>query len=257
MKISYCTNVFPLEDIPKVCICLRKMGYDGVELWHQFIMSRPIEQIRKEVLDLGLEAAQLCPYFNVTGTQEELEKTYCLAEDYTKIAHELDCRRIRVFTGSVGAFCATEKQYRQGVEGLRTICRMAPELLFILETHAGSLMESTETTLRLLHDVGEDNLKVNLQVPMTLSHEDPYTCARILGQYTAHLHAHNWHGSTDNLVCLSEGDYDFQKFLSILVEKGFDGYISIEHGDHNGKENPLDVAKKEIRFLKQVTGGLK
>ena len=256
MKIAYCTNVFPLEEIPAACIRLKKLGYDGVELWHQFVMSRSLEQIKKEVLDLGLEVAQLCPYFNVTGTKQELEETYRMAKTYVGIARELHCRRIRVFTGRVGASQATVEQYRQGVEGLRTICQMAPDLLFVLETHVGSLMESTETTARLIHDVGQDNLRVNLQVPMTVSREDPYTCAHAIGQYTVHLHAHNWQGDTGNLVCLGEGDYDFCNFLSILAGKGFDGYISIQHGDHYGKENPFDVAEKEAKYLKTVIGGL-
>lgn len=255
MKIAYCTNVWPLEEIPGACAGLKELGYDGVELWHQYLVSRPLEQIKKEVLDLGLEVAQVCPYFNVTGTKEELDATYEMAKQYIYIARKLDCKRIRVFTGNVGAAEATAEQYMQGVTGLRKICQMAPDLMFILETHRGSLMESTESTERLVQDVGADNLRVNLQVPMEISSEQPYDCAEILGRYTSHLHAHNWQGNINNLVCLSEGDYDFGRFLSILISKGFDGYISIEHGDHFGKEDPFQVAAKEIAYLKPLIGG--
>lgn len=255
MKIAFCTNVWPLEEIPQACSKLKELGYDGVELWHQYIVSRSLEQIRHEVLDLGLEVAQVCPYFNVTGSREELEETFKLAEQYVRIARELGCKRIRVFTGNVGATEATEEQYEQGVEGLRKICRMAPDLMFILETHRGSLMESTASTLRLIRDVGENNLRVNLQVPMEVSGEQPYECARRIGNYVAHLHAHNWQGDVNNLTCLSEGDYDFGAFLSILVENGFDGYISIEHGDHYGKDDPFEVAAREASYLKTLIGG--
>ena len=255
MKVAYCTNVWPIDEIPNACKKLKELGYDGVELWHQYIVSRSIEQIHREVLDLGLEVAQVCPYFNVTGTQAELEDTYKLASQYTEIARALRCSRIRVFTGTVGASVATENEYNQGVNALREICQAAPDLMFVLETHKGCLMESTESTKRLICDVGVDNLRVNLQVPMEISGEDPYDCAELLGEYTAHLHAHNWRGDINNLVCLSEGDYDFAKFLSILKVKGFDGYISIEHGDHFSKEDPFQVAAKEIAYLKRIIGG--
>lgn len=251
MKISLCTNVFPLEQIPQACVRLKAMGYDGVELWHQFLVSRPLEQIRREILGLGLSVTQLCPYFNVTGTREELQDSYRLAEEYVRMADALQCPNIRVFTGNVSAAAATEEQYAQGVEGLRNICAAGGQN-FVLETHPGSLMETPEQTLRLIRDVGADNLRVNLQVPMAASDHDPYTCAELLGPYVVHLHAHNWRGSKEHLTCLGDGDYDFERFLRILRRYGFDGAVSIEHANHLRGEDPFQVAATEAVYLRQV-----
>lgn len=255
MKTAFCTNVFPLEDHPEACIELKKAGFDAVELWPQYLEPRTIEQIYKEVTDLGLQVAQVCPYFNVTGTEEQLEASYRMAEQYVAYANALNCKNIRVFTGDVSVREATPKQYNQGVEGLKTICGIGKDKMFVLETHPGSLMETPETTLRLIEAVGCDNLRVNLQVPMCQCEHDPYTCAEMLGEYTVHLHAHNWKGDTNNLVCLADGDYDFGKFLSILVDKGFNGFISIEHADHFGKDDPFEVAAKEASYLRTLIGG--
>ncbi len=254
MKLSFCTNVYPIDKIPAACAMLKKLGYDGVELWHQYILSRPIEQVRAETIDLGLEITQLCPYFNVTGTKEQLEESYALARDYIGYAKELNCRLIRVFTGSVSAADATEEQFAQGVLGLRTICDMAPHLTFVLEMHRGSLMETVEGTLRLLEAVGRDNLRVNLQVPLPDPTKDVYQCAEALGKYTVHLHAHNWIGNSDDhsFVCLGEGVYDFPRFLSILREQGFDGAVSIEHANHLKGDDPDEVAAKEAVYLKNL-----
>ncbi len=253
MKTAFCTNVFPLEDHPEACIELKKAGFDAVELWPQYLEPRTLETIRKEVTDLGLAVAQVCPYFNVTGTQEQLEASYRMAEQYVAYANALNCKNIRVFTGSVSVREATEKQYAQGVEGLRNICDIGKDKMFVLETHTGSLMETPETTLRLLEAVGRDNLRVNLQVPMRLCEHDPYTCAEMLGDYTVHLHAHNWESDDDmDLTYLDSGNYDFEKFLSILVGKGFDGYISIEHANHFGKHDPYEVAYHEAKYLKEL-----
>ena len=48
------------------------------------------------------------------------------------------------------------------------------------------------------------------------------------------------------------GDVDFAAFVRILKEKGFDGYISIEHGSHHP---PYETAAHEIRYLKRLIAG--
>ena len=200
----------------------------------------------------GLEALQLCPYFNVTGTETELAETLAQGRRYVEWARLLQCPHIRVFTGKVSETEATEAQFTQAVSGLRALCDLGPELQFVLETHRGSLMESSEGTLRLLQAVERPNLRVNLQVPMANGKETPETSASMLGKYTVHIHAHNWQGKERNLVCLSEGDYSFPAFLGVLRQAKFDGVISIEHGDHLGKADPWQVAAHEAAYLKAL-----
>lgn len=149
---------------------------------------------------------------------------------------------------------ATSEQFEQGVRGLRMICRMAPELTSVLELHPGSLMETVDGTLKLIEAVECDNLRVNLQVPLHDASIDVYRAAELLGDYTVHLHAHNWIGNPaeDHLVCLADGDYDFPRFLSILRSHGFDGAVSIEHADQLGRDNPDETAAREARYLKAL-----
>lgn len=255
MKIAYCTCVFPFDEIPIACRKLKELGYDGVELWDQYLSVTTVENVRKDICSLGLEIAQLCPYFDVTGTKETLEQTYRIAEKYINMAHQLNCRHIRVFTGSVSASQATEAQFEQAAVALQTICDMAPDLLFVMELHDGSMVETADATEKMLNAVNRENLRVNLQVPLA-DGEDPFTSAERLGEKTVHLHAHNWNGVFENLTYLSDGDYDFKKFISILRSKGFDGYVSIEHGDHYGRHDPFEVAEHEAVYLKKLISEL-
>lgn len=252
MKTAFCTNVFPLEEHSYLCERLAQIGFDGVELWPQYLESRPLCEVQKQVTDFELKVAQICPYFNLTGSEAQLEETFRIARRYIDYAKQLDCPNIRVFTGTVSVREASARVYAQAVAGLQTICDMEKDRCFVLETHKGSLMETPETTLRLLHAVGRDNLRVNLQVPMELSDHDPYECAEMLGEYTVHLHSHNWIGQENNLTFLSDGDYDYEKFVGILYRKGFDGYLSIEHADHFGKHSPLETAAHEAAYLKEL-----
>ena len=128
-------------------------------------------------------------------------------------------------------------------------------IVFPLETHqvihgGPNLTDTSATTLRLLEDVGMDNLKVNLQTP--LLGESVFYSATELGEHVVHLHAHNWIGNFRNRTFLDSGDVDFAGFVQILEDKGFEGYISIEHGDHHP---PYETAVHEARYLKRLIVG--
>ena len=254
MKAAFCVNIFPHNEIMNAACRLAQMGYHGIELWDAFLMGQDLEEVKNKLTAFKLEVAQMCPYFNFTGNAEELETTMEIARKYIDMARFLDCKRIRVFTGNRGSCEVDEKTYWQAVEGLKAVCGMAKDIQFILETHDKNLTDTGPATVKLLNDTGMDNLKVNLQVPLDYGKEDVYESARMLGEHVAHLHAHNWIGGWPKLTYLDSGDYDFRKFVEILSSKGFDGYISIEHGDHMGTKDPFEVAQHEIKYLKQVFG---
>ena len=116
-------------------------------------------------------------------------------------------------------------------------------------------MDTTDSTLRLLREVNASNLGVNLQVP--LKGEDILESARKLAGHVIHLHAHNWIGKVNwlhesKMTFLDSGEQDFEGFVRILHEKGFDGYISIEHASHRGRHDPMETAKHEILYLKDL-----
>ena len=256
MKTGFCTNVFRDEEMYPALRALSEMGYDGVELWDSFLSNTDLDRLGTYLTELKLEVLQICPYFNVTGTEEQLEQTMESAREYLKIAQLLNCHLIRTFTGSVSSADVSPDIYQQAVKALREICALGrPQgVLFVLETHEGSLMETGPATLRLLNDVGADNLRVNLQVPLDGGREDVFRSVELLGKYTVHLHAHNWIGSWPNFTFLEDGDYDFEQFLQALREKGFDGAVSIEHGNHSGLP-PLEIARREIAYLKPLCKG--
>ena len=253
MKIGFCTNVFADDALFSAMKSLREMGYDGVELWDNTLRNTDLLRLRDFLFDIGLEALQVCPYFNMTGTREELAHTMDIARDYLSIAETLGCGLIRTFTGTMSSDSAAPPVYEQAVKALRKICASGRErgISFALETHEGSLMDTGPATLRLLRDVDAENLKVNLQVPLDGGREDVFQSASLLGMHTVHIHAHNWIGSSPNFTLLSEGDLDFERFLLVLQGQGFDGTVSIEHGNHSGLL-PLEIAQREIMYLKQL-----
>lgn len=257
MNTSFCMGDFAYNDMESAIKKISQLGYDGIELWDQYLSKVDLKWMRNVMESNRISVAQICPYFNFTGTKREWEESISIAKRYVEIAQILNTDLIRTFTGNVGSKEATKEQWQAGVEGLQTICKIGKEkgIRFALETHQGSLMDTSDSTLRLLKEVNMDNLGVNLQVP--LKDENIITSAKKLGCYTFHIHAHNWIGSDEDcnpkeLTYLDSGEIDFEGFITCLYKEGFDGYISIEHATHQNKRDPYQVAEHEIKYLRNL-----
>ena len=259
MKASFCTNAFgnTQQAIEQAIPKLAQMGYDGLEFWEQYLPNADLKWL-KEIMDAHrLEIVQICPYFDFTTSSETWEQSIRDAERYIEYAIQLGGTFIRTYTGNVGSADATADQWDACVKGLQRICEMGMRhgIVFPLETHqvihsGPNLTDTSPTTLKLLADVGMENLKVNIQTP--LLGESVFDTAAELGPYVVHVHAHNWIGSWPNLTFLDAGDEDFTEFARVLKDKGFDRYISIEHGSHHP---PYETAAHEIQYLKQLISG--
>ena len=259
MKSAFCTKWIAdtQEEMEKAIPALAEMGYDGLEFWEQYLSGADLRWLKDTMDSEGLEIVQICPYFDFTTSSETWGQSLRDAERFIGYSLELGRPFVRTYTGNTGSADATEEQWDACVKGLRRVCEMGRPhgIVFPLETHQAihggpNLTDTSATTLRLLEDVGMDNLKVNLQTP--LLGESVVYSARELDQHIVHLHAHNWIGNIGSRTFLDSGDVDFAGFIRVLKDNGFDGYISIEHGDHHP---PYETAAHEARYLKCLIAG--
>jgi sugar phosphate isomerase/epimerase len=240
---------------------LAAMGYDGVEFWDATLVQLDIDRLADSLRAAGIAAAQLCPYFNFVDGQSLWDESMRLAERYIAWSVKLDRPLLRVFTGmpwgdkTVGPDKATPQQWEAAIRGLQRICDMAAPhgVRFALECHTGSLMEDSPSTLRLIGGVARPNLGVNLQIPLKSGLESIQTSIEELGRYTWHMHAHNMTALVGGeLMPLGEGVIDYPSVLRDLRERGFDGYVSIEHATYNGKRDPWIVGEHEAGYLRAL-----
>ncbi|HEY8885553.1 MAG TPA: sugar phosphate isomerase/epimerase family protein [Chloroflexota bacterium] len=261
MKTSFCMMGFGYtQEIAERCIArCGQLGYDGIELWKQYLDVADLGWVRDACAAAGLEIVQLCPYFDFTTSPETYEASLSQAEQFVGYARTLGARWIRTYTGWVGSAEATDEQWQRTVDGLQRICDLgAPHgIEFPLETHqvihhGPNLTDTSASTLRLLDLVGRPNLRVALQTP--LKGETSEYSAEHLGPKVVQIHSHNWIGATatswGTLTYLDAGDLDFANFLRILRSRGFDGVISIDHPAHSGQHNWEEVAAHEIKYLR-------
>jgi sugar phosphate isomerase/epimerase len=243
---------------------LDETGCDGIELWPFAFESGELDHVKEVVAAHTFEIAALCPYTDFTTSDETWQKSVEMAEDYLEYAEALDCKRIRTYTSKPrSAFTNSDDakpiHWERAIKGLQTVADMAAEkgVLCYLEVTGsfGQLYDTSKTTIRILEEVRRDNVIVNLQPP--LRGEDPYESARLLGPYVQHLHIHNWIGEFGYFTHLDSGDIDVSGFLDILRERGFDGYMSLEHAyssklSPDGKRDPVAVVRREIPYLKKL-----
>jgi len=232
---------------------LSQFGYDGVEFWPVNLDQMEIAELAEILQETGLACAQICPYFDFVHGREKLDETMWVAERYVSWSMQLGKPLIRVFTGpGVGAESATTEQWDASFWGLQRICDMAAPhgIRLALECHTGSLMEDAPSALRLIEGVGRPNLGVNLQLPLKSGREPIYTSIEQLGHVTWHMHAHNYTALVNGtMLPLGEGVLDYRAVLARLIAKGFQGYVSIEHANHEGTRDPWEIAEIEGEYL--------
>ena len=165
---------------------------------------------------------------------------------------------MRAYTGVTPSAEADDAMWTRCVKGLQEACDMAAAsgVTLLLETHqvihsGPCLSDTSPTTIRLLELVDRPNLRVAIQTPLV--GETPEDSARQLGRYVDQIQAHNWIGATETtwgqLTFLDAGDLDFRRYLRILRQQGFDGWISIEHAHHHPWEQ---TAAHEIAYLRKL-----
>ncbi|MFF8913084.1 sugar phosphate isomerase/epimerase family protein [Streptomyces sp. NPDC015032] len=106
----------------------------------------------------------------------------------------LGAPRVRVWAGTVGSRDATPQERRGTVTRLREAARVAADhgLELALEFHAKTLTDSVASTLRLLDEVGADNLRTYWQPPLDTPDEEALAGLAELGDRVGAVHVFSW-----------------------------------------------------------------
>lgn len=260
IDISFCWAFGDANPVEKLSF-LQDCGFEGIELWPDALNTHGPSAWADALRRTGMRAFQLCPYFNFMEGEPKLTHSRAELDAFLAAAREMDCKRIRVFTGPpwgagvVGARVATAAQWSAAIAALIEYCDAAAGdgIELCLECHCGSLMEDSPNALRLIRSVGRANLTVNLQIPFV--DESWQTSVALLGPYTTHIHMHNWTRSLGEgeLTNLKDGAFDWLPVVSSLVAgHGRRVTLSVEHAGHSKGDDPHDTARADGPFLRAL-----
>lgn len=258
IRPAMCSIAWRNEPIERVAPIVAAAGYLGIEAWGPHL-DRYVQEhgalapLAQQFRDLGLQTPMISAYFDLA---RDLETSLETARRYLGYADELGAPLIRVFTGGGDSAQASIAVWRAVTAGLKRMCHLAAaaHVDLALETHDGHLHDTTDSTLRLIRQVGEPNLGVNLDIfNLFARSENPVRALKRLLPYMRIVHLKNgaWDGARWQYGRpLAVGAMDYDAFLRALAESNYGGFVSIEwFGD-----NPQSAAISELDYLHQQLG---
>lgn len=252
MKISFCSIAFRQSSLtlPQIINIASLLGYDGVEVWVNHLAKdfSDLKSIRQALKKYNMQIPMISPYFNLTGTKQQLKESFAEADLVFKYAEALNTPLIRVFTGITGSQEVSKAKYNQAVAALKKLSETAHQhgIKLALETHPKTLVDCLPATLELMHKLQDySNIGLNLDIyHMWEVHQDPIMVLSKLFKFVYHIHAknaclsknghypllHDKQGLQEitGVTNLSSGSMDYLPFLKKLCELNYKNYLSIE-----------------------------
>jgi sugar phosphate isomerase/epimerase len=262
----------------------RALGFDAVMVMakrpHLSVLDSDTEarrRIRGLTADLGLKIACLAGYtdFCMGADRPDIparEMQILYVRELCRLARDLDCGLVRVFTGFDQAAASYEQQWQGCVSALKECARLAAPLAVTVgvQNHH-DVAGHWESLLDLLTDVNEPNCKAMFDAwAPALQDTDVVAAARTMAPHVVHTTVADYvrrprfrylpnlvHYQREpdvvRAVPMGEGFIDYRGFLRALREGGFEGYVAYEMCSPlrgGGGEDNLDRCAR--RFLEYV-----
>ena len=236
-------------------------------------------RLRGRLADLGLEVACLAGYndFCMGADRPDIptrEIQVYYVRELCRLAHDLGCGLVRVFTGFEHPAASYEQQWQWCVSSLKECARFAAPLgVTVGVQNHHDVAGHWESLLDLLHDVGEPNCKALFDAwAPALQGSDLTEAARRLAPHVAHTTVADYvrrprfryvpnlvnyalEQDVVRAVPMGEGFIDYRGFFRALREGGFRGSVAYEMCSPlrgGGGEENLDRCAR--RFLEYMAG---
>jgi sugar phosphate isomerase/epimerase len=260
------------------------LGFDAVMLMakrpHLSVLDYDADarrRLHRQVEELGLKVAVLAGYndFCLGADRPDLpthEMQMLYVRELCRVAHDLGCSLVRVFTGFNYAAASYEQQWQWCVACLKECARLAAPLgVTVGVQNHHDVACHWESLLDLLADVDEPNCKAMFDAwAPALQGIDVVAAARKMAPFVVHTtvadYVHrprfryvpnlvNYERETDvvRAVPMGEGFIDYRGFFRALREGGYQGHVAYEMCSPlrgGGEEENLDrCARKFLEFM--------
>ncbi|MFE4572854.1 sugar phosphate isomerase/epimerase family protein [Paenibacillus chitinolyticus] len=258
MKIAAFSGALMEYSIQEAMKITANLGFDGIEiacrephLSSQTSLPR-VKEIRRLADEHVLDIPALGGYM---GRFSESSDSECAAayDEFLGLlerADYLETDMIRIFPGGPNAFLAADYHYEKAAHWLKKCAAEARrhEKKILLEIHNVSLIETVESSMRLLEMIGEDNVGLIHDAGNMYISDTDFGRASVTGLGSRLLHVHvkdekripeaggpgtfrnvTRHGEEHFLQCrLGEGEVDHRELFEALAETGYGGWVTLE-----------------------------
>jgi sugar phosphate isomerase/epimerase len=264
-----------------------QLGFDAVMLMAKRPHLSPLDhdaeackRLRHQLDRLGLEVACLAGYndFCLGSDRPDIptrEQQTLYVRELCRMAHELNCPLVRIFTGFDYAGLSYDQQWTWCVSNLRDCARQAARfgVTLAVQNHH-DLACHYESLFDLLMEVAEPNCKAAFDAwAPALQDTDPAAGARKLAPYLVHttvadyvrrprfrylpaLVNYSRESEVIRAVPMGEGFIDYRSFFSTLRDIGYQGAVAYEMCSYlrggGSEENLNRYARRFLEYMVQA-----
>ena len=278
----------------------KEFGFDGLAIETKRPIASPLDlstadrkRIRSVAADEGIELVCVESLSDFSSNIMELrENNLVMMQSVLKLASDLGVKMVKIFAAWPGIinddmpamyapydrgnffkplYAADLRVWHRCVEGIREVTKWADDLgiTLVLQNHGPVLSPGYEDVLAMRNEVGNENLKLCLDVPMFFDRqktdyvrESVEKCSDLI-RYT-HYGAWNFSESEDGEIILDPapghgGQINYETFFEALAQHGYDGYLTseyclpvLQHHKVCGIEDIDAATKRGLRYMKQL-----
>lgn len=217
----------------------KELGFDTIDIFvdpldidvaERELIRRECRRLDLPIVSIACVAVGLID-FNPSVQRFHLDR--CRA--YLDLAYQYEARNVLLVIGEYiwnQEVIPPAEQWRTGVEHVRRLGEYAGklglEIAIELEPFPLSLVNTVDTMVRFLDDVGHPAVKANIDIShLVLSQVAPAELARLRGR-AAHVHISDCDGQRHGDLPPGRGVVPFEPYLQAIKDLAIDGAISIE-----------------------------
>ena len=274
MRLSFSTFAYINYPLEEAIIRIAECGYDAVEIWGGRPHAYPHDLTRKEIA--GIKALLREKHLSLSAfipAQFRYPTNLCISNERIRLSSVQYIKDSMDTAYSLGAeivvVCPGHSLYGQSQrsawsflrESLRELAAYAEDKGIVLALEAAhryetDLVLTSHDALRMIEDVGKDNLKVLLDVGhVNVVGEGLAESVENLKGHLVHVHVDDNHGDMDSHFIPGDGTVNFTRFLSALRKSGYKGCLTVELGFQytlHPDEAALESRKRLDKFLEEA-----
>lgn len=241
-----CSVTLRNSSIADVARIAAEAGLAGVE-WGTDVHIRDgasADEAREATLDAGLAVLSLGSYYRA-GSFADFDAV-------VELAVRLGAPRVRIWAGERGSAESDGGLWAAVVRDTRRIADIAGGrgLDLAFEYHGGTLTDTPESTLQLLQDVGQDNVRTYWQPAVGLSDQAALASLRQVLAFVSGVHCFSWWPEQERLA-LSGRKQLWQSAADVLREAGRPVDMMLEFVAEDLAEN----VSRDADFLNHIALG--
>jgi len=263
---AICNEVYEKRPFKDVCVSIRQIGYDGIEIAPFTLAEKPSDVTapqRREYRTaieaaglgyVGLHWLMMSPKgLHVTTPDRELRAaSWRHVDDLIDLCADLGDSGVMVFgspfqRGTTGGIDRDEaaRNYVEGLAGVapHAASRGVTILVEALPKNQCDVINSLDEAVAIVRQIDSPAVRTMFDTHNAVDETQPH--ASLVDRYfdlIRHIHINEMDGRHPGT-----GNYDFKPLLEVLIRRGYQGWVSLEAFDF--KPGPEKIAADSLRFI--------